>query len=73
MFRISGDPSLPGGPRVRSNDEPDGLTKRELFAALAMQGYCSSDPGEWPTIPVIVGDCVSLADALIAELAKEPK
>jgi hypothetical protein len=55
-----------------------GLTKRELFAAMAMQGWlagCSnayyeftgpaSNPG------VLARSCVKFADALLAELAKQ--
>jgi hypothetical protein len=51
-----------------------GLTKRELFAALAMQGIlagpCSRDgvpAREWFDIPP---QAVKLADTLLAELAK---
>lgn len=47
-----------------------GLTKRELFAAMAMQGLCS-DP-DYPT-GYAVTEGVKLADALIAELNKEKK
>jgi hypothetical protein len=51
----------------------DGLTKRELFAAMAMQGLCAnSDPKiyacGWPAL--IAGASVDMADALLAELAK---
>ena len=44
-----------------------GLTKRELFAAMAMQGYTANtifhqdNMAQW---------CVKCADALLAELAK---
>ena len=47
-----------------------GLTKRELFAAMAMQGYCSNS--EFiinPTAAAITA--IQTADALIAELNKE--
>ena len=47
-----------------------GLTKRELFAAMAMQGYCGN--AEFiinPTAAAITA--VQTADALIAELNKE--
>jgi hypothetical protein len=56
---------------VTTDVEP-GLTKRELFAALAMQGMLS-DEGEssWSS-----GSCatraVSFADALIQALVKQP-
>ena len=50
-----------------------GLTIREYFAALAMQGNLAS----WPNAceldqTAIAIDAVNLADALIAELNKEP-
>ena len=45
-----------------------GLTKREYFAALAMQGICAS----CPTISNsnIASEAVNLADALLAELER---
>lgn len=46
-----------------------GLTKRELFAAMAMQGMIASGRyGETVVSPV----SVAYADALLAELSKEP-
>lgn len=46
-----------------------GLTKRELFAAMALQGLCAC-----PTaVGGIARDAVEFADALLAELAKETK
>ncbi len=54
-----------------------GLTKRELFAAMALQGWlagCSNayseftDPGRHSEL--VAGSCVALADALLKELAK---
>ncbi|MGN6223671.1 hypothetical protein [Pseudoxanthomonas sp.] len=51
-----------------------GLTKRELFAAMAMQGiWANSDEvlvKEWSTTD-IARNAVEAADALLAELAKE--
>jgi hypothetical protein len=46
-----------------------GVTKRELFAAMAMQGSmaCAAQPR---LIKSVVEDSVKLADALMAELAK---
>lgn len=68
-----------------------GLTKREMFAAMAMQGLlaaeanvkimdCAHEAGTGlPTrdlVPIVeqrlARTCVRLADALLAELAKEP-
>lgn len=46
-----------------------GITKRELFAAMAMQGYIAralpGEPAYWADL------AVKCADALLAELAKE--
>ena len=42
-----------------------GLTKREYFAAAAMQGLCSWDNN------LTARNAVQMADELIAELAKE--
>ncbi|RZZ85669.1 hypothetical protein [Pseudoxanthomonas winnipegensis] len=47
-----------------------GLSKRELFAAMAMQGYCSVHEG-WDQPTHEVARCsVAIADALLAELEK---
>lgn len=47
-----------------------GLTKRELFAALAMQGFCSTIKSN-PAHRNIASEAVKAADALIAELNKD--
>ncbi len=46
-----------------------GLTKRELFAAMAMQGLCAY-PGEQESVEFTAANAVGMADALIAELSK---
>jgi hypothetical protein len=46
-----------------------GLTRRELFAAMAMQGFCAN-PGYIGAASNIPGDAVTLADGLTAELDK---
>ena len=46
-----------------------GLTKRELFAAMAMQGLLNTHT-EFTTIYTYATDAVRLADALISELNK---
>lgn len=49
-----------------------GLTKREYFAAMALQGIIAH-PKEWegcPLEPIMAGMAVCFADALIAELNK---
>ena len=51
-----------------------GLTKRELFAAMAMQGILANRVYEPPRRTKLAGmakDAVSAADALLAELAKD--
>ena len=48
-----------------------GLTKRELFAAMAMQGIASNPNAAIIEGPdVVAGAAVEAADALLAELAK---
>lgn len=53
----------------------NGLTKRELFAAMAMQGsmadgtYITDSRAEWQVR--LARDAVIAADALLAELAKK--
>jgi hypothetical protein len=46
-----------------------GLTKREMFAAMAMQGLCADS--NFPDSPRLIEASVELADALLAELEKE--
>jgi hypothetical protein len=60
-----------------------GLTKRELFAAMAMQGllsnaggpYQASEQSGWRIVNCtqkqVAQECVDMADALLAELAKD--
>lgn len=49
-----------------------GLTKRELFAALAMQGMLASESeaSNYGHIGFLAESAVKRADALLAELAK---
>lgn len=48
-----------------------GLTKREHFAAMAMQGICGDGiPGSHHHPVQTARDAVAQADALLAELAK---
>lgn len=46
-----------------------GLTKREYFAAMAMQGLCTRKGYGSPAMVAL--DAVEFADALLAELDKE--
>ncbi len=55
-----------------SDGGSSGLTKREYFAAMAMQGFCSFDPPSAPDKSAILAMCaIEMADALISELNKE--
>jgi len=48
-----------------------GLTKREHFAAMAMQGLIASDTPEWTGTPESQAEnAVKYADALLKELQK---
>lgn len=52
-----------------------GLTKRELIAAMLMQGYFSSQTDEYPILPknfeYIAEHSIRAADALLIELEKQ--
>lgn len=50
------------------NEPSDGLTKRELFAAMAMQGLMARP--NWP-FDGIAGEAIFVADALIDALNKD--
>lgn len=47
-----------------------GLTKRELIAAMAMQGF-ASDPNCTGNVQSVAECAVKWADCLLAELAKD--
>ena len=55
------------GAKIEYSDTP--LTKREYFAALAMQGFMAAR-GAHHTYDYVVAWSVKLADALIEELNK---
>lgn len=46
-----------------------GLTKREMFAAMALQGLCSHS-GDYQLPQHLAQDAVMYADALLAELER---
>ncbi len=58
--------------RANETEYHEGLSKRELFAAMAMQGILSGDSDDTYTVEKAAVVAVELADALIAELSKEP-
>lgn len=53
----------------RGNDY-NGLTKREHFAALAMQGFCATGELDGVTYEQIANASINAADALLAALDK---
>lgn len=58
------------GGYMKTITEP-GLTKRELFAAMAMQGALGGAPGSHLVPNNLARESVMYADALLAELAKD--
>lgn len=63
-------PSVNAFPRMFGNDAPkDGLTKREYFAAVALQGLLAC-PSNVNMAEYIAKDAVIMADQLIIELNK---
>ena len=62
------DPAYPL--EVVTGQTNGGLTKRELFAAMAMQGLLA-DPYSTQEFSCMASMSVQVADALIAELSKE--
>jgi hypothetical protein len=55
---------------ISQTQAANGLTKREFFAALAMQGMIAGSQGLRITVSEFAKQSVLLADALIAELNK---
>ena len=67
------EPAFPNG-EMENNISPQhyGLTKRELFAGLAMQGFCANNHAwEEKDHNGVAEISRAYADALLAELAKE--
>lgn len=56
-------------PEGGADNPQEGLTKREYFAAMAMQGMSADTTTPHLTI---ARDAVSMADALIEQLNKQP-
>lgn len=69
------DPAFPselGNSTLMNAIQPLGLTKREYFAAMAMQGMINSEAciRASETTPKLCENAVFVADALIEELSK---
>ncbi len=63
----------PGEVWSEGQDHAHGLTKREQFAARAMQGFIAAPMGKYPDQTnqrVMAYDSLLAADALLAELEK---
>jgi hypothetical protein len=59
--------------RVNETEHTPGLTKRELFAALALQGICAyPDKERGMSYEDMAGFAVEAADALLEALTDEP-
>ena len=72
MSDISG-PAFPSANKLQLGEYSTmghaGLTKRELFAAMAMQGLLSTET-RFQEVDTMAEAAVGAADALLAELAK---
>ncbi len=74
--KVKNEPAFPGkicvGHTVPEDqpiyEHPKGLTKREYFAGLAMQGFGYIGKNEYSGY---MKECVELADALIKELGED--
>jgi hypothetical protein len=68
------DPIEPAFPALdQMGDGPLGLTKREYFAAMALNGVATQYPHSSADANVYAQMVVDLADAIIAKLNEEPK
>ena len=69
MSKIKDEPAFPvaDGAAVYAT----GLTKREYFAGLAMQGYCANPEMRHTSIEAIGKYSVQQADALLSALNKD--
>jgi hypothetical protein len=80
MSKVFVQPAFPV-PNLQDDEDFNGLSKREYFAAKAMQGFCANpavfapnDMHGWGLVncndELLADYCVGLADALVASLAK---
>lgn len=70
-FKGAHDPAFPAQSRNGHEDfNPPvwGLTKREYFAGVALQGILSNPANEHKPLDIVVGAAVDLAKGLIARL-----
>lgn len=62
-----------GDDQMFPDSTASGLTKREYFAAMALQGFCSADWTEDDDFEHVAACSVAQSDALIAALNKVQK
>lgn len=60
----------PANPIESNSAYRGGLTKREYFAGLAMQGVCSTDSAMVNSSQILAEWSVEMADALLIQLRK---
>ena len=58
----------PANPTVHTNAHLNGLTKREHFAAMAMQGLCADSEANYSKIEFLAIEAVDCADSLLEAL-----
>ena len=71
--KVKNDPAFPiqsVDPRNRPDEPCYGITKREYFAAMAMQGIISNPSVDVLTCGQIANDAFMYADAMLAESEK---
>jgi hypothetical protein len=63
---------ITGNEPITGTDNQIGLTIRQQFAAMAMQGFCATFRGDYKVSPELAHEmskeAVLIADSLIAEL-----
>ncbi|WP_443700139.1 hypothetical protein [Pseudomonas sp.] len=72
MSKNNGGPAFPV-PNLQDDEDFNGMTMRDYFAAKAMQGIMAGilgDGGDWPNREIIVANAYATADSMLAERAK---
>ena len=72
MSKNNGGPAFPV-PNLQDDEDFNGMTMRDYFAAKAMQGIMAGilgDGGDWPNREIIVANAYTTADSMLAERAK---
>lgn len=73
ILKESWFPAKPNDMAFPCPDSQSGLTKREFFAAMAMQGLCANSvPGGHHEFEFLTKEAVKYADSLITQLNKQP-